>query len=107
VDVTSLGTSINHTLNTLKIYFRRSDSFAEGAIHLTKFLQDSKDGFLENVDKEETIHKHDLLYILIDDEKMSQLMETCIDGSFKSCIQITRNYVLRENNTKHWIERFF
>jgi hypothetical protein len=51
VDVTSLGITINHTLNTLKIYFFGPDYFAEDAVHLIKFLKDSKDSFLENVDK--------------------------------------------------------
>jgi hypothetical protein len=93
VDVTLLGIAIDHTLNTLKRYFCRTYYFAEGVVHLTKFLKDSKDGFLENVEKEETIHRHDLLYIPIHNEKMSQPMATCIDGSLESCIQLTRNYV--------------
>ena len=51
VVVTSLGIAIEHTLNTLKRCFSRPNSFAEGAIHLTKFFKDSKDGFIESVDK--------------------------------------------------------
>ena len=86
VDVTSLGIAIDHTLNSLKRYFCKSDSFAEGAVHLTKFLKDSKDGFLENVDKEGNTHRHDLLYIPIHDEQLQQPMATCIDGSLQSCI---------------------
>jgi hypothetical protein len=93
VDAMSLGITIDHTLNTLKICFCRPDSFAEGATHLTKFLKDSKDGFIESVDKEETIHRHDLLYIPIHADQMTQPMETCIDGSLESCIQLTINYV--------------
>ena len=57
VDVTFLGISINHALNTLKRYFCILNYFVEGVSHLTKFLKDSKDGFLENVDKEGTIHR--------------------------------------------------
>ena len=60
VDVTTLGITIDHTLNTLKRNFCRPDSFADGAMHLSKFLEDSRDGFLENVDKEGITHRDDL-----------------------------------------------
>ena len=93
VDVTSHGIAIDHTLNTLKRNFCRSNSFAEGTIHLSKFLKDSTNGFLQNVEKEETTHKHDLLYIPIHDEEMSQPMVTSIDGSLEICKWLTRNYV--------------
>ena len=93
VDVTSLGIDIDHTLNTLKRNFCRSNSFAEGTIHLSKFLKDSKNGFLQNVDKEGTTHRHDLLYIPFQDEQISQPMVTYINESLESCKQITRNYV--------------
>ena len=63
VDVTTLGIAIDHIWNTLKRYFCRPDSFADGAMHLSKFLEDSRDGFLENVDKEGITHIHDLFYI--------------------------------------------
>ena len=93
IDVTTLGITIDHTLNTLKRYFCRPDSFADGATYLSKFLEDSRDGFLESIDKEGITHRHDLLYIPIPDEHMSQPMATRIDGSLDSCIQLTRNYV--------------
>jgi len=51
VDITYLVITIDHTLNTLKICFCKPNSSAEGAVHLTKFLKDSKDGFIESVDK--------------------------------------------------------
>ena len=91
--VMSLGIAIDHTLNTLQRYFCRPYSFAEGAMHLTKFLEDSKDIFLKNIDKEGTTHRCDLLYIPMQDEKMPQPMTTCINGSMECCIQLTRNYV--------------
>jgi len=93
VDVTFLGIPINHALNTLKRYFCILNSFVEGVLHLTKFLKDSKDGFLENFDKEGNTHRHDFLYISIHDEQLSQPMVACTEGSLQSCIQLTRNYV--------------
>ena len=47
VYVTSLGIAIDHTLNTIHRYLCSPYSFAKGAVHLTKFLENSKDGFLE------------------------------------------------------------
>jgi len=76
-----------------KRYFCILNSFVEGVLHLTKFLKDSKDGFLENVDKEGNTHRHDFLYISIHDEQLSQPMVACTEGSLQSCIQLTRNYV--------------
>ena len=46
VDVTSLGIAIDHALSTLKRYFCRPDTIAEGVVHLTKFMKDYKYGFL-------------------------------------------------------------
>jgi hypothetical protein len=86
VDVTLFGITIDHILNILKKYLCMPNSFVEGAVHLTKLLEDSKDGFLENVDKEETIHRHVLLHITIQDKEMSQPMLNCIDGSFENYI---------------------
>ena len=65
VDVTTFGIVIDHVLNILKRYFCGPYSFADGATHLSKFFKDFGHGFLENVDKEEITHKHDLLYIPI------------------------------------------
>jgi hypothetical protein len=93
VYVTSLGMAIDHTLNTLKRHFCRLASSANGVVHLSKFLEDFKDGFLENVDKERNKHRHYLLYIPIQDEHVSQPMVACINGSLESHIQLARNYV--------------
>ena len=68
VDVTPLRIAIDHTLNTLKTNFCRSNSFAEGTIHLSKFFKDSTIGFLQNIDKEGTTHIHALFYKIIQDE---------------------------------------
>ena len=65
MNVTLLGIAIDHTLNSLQIYLCSSDSFARGAVHLTKILEDLKDGFLKNIDKEGTINGHGLLCIPI------------------------------------------
>jgi hypothetical protein len=89
VDITLLGITIDHALYPLKRYFCKPNSFTEGSVHITKFLKDSKDGFLENIDKEGTIHRNNLSYIPIHDDKMARPMETCIDVSLESCIQLT------------------
>jgi hypothetical protein len=60
VDVTSLGETIDVTINTLKMWFLRSDTFADGTCYLSKFLDASKFGYLEILDKEGLVHRHEL-----------------------------------------------
>ena len=48
--------------------------------------------FSKKIDKGGTTHRHEFLYIPIQHEQMPQPMETFINGSLESCIQLTRNY---------------
>ena len=65
LDVTSLGTTIDGTINTLKKWFLTSDTFADGTCYLAKFLGASKFGYLEICDKEGLVHKHEFRFVAI------------------------------------------
>ena len=60
VDGTSLGAAIDVTINTLRRWFLRNDTFADGTCYLSKFLGASKFGYLEICDKEGLVHQHEL-----------------------------------------------
>ena len=60
VDVTSLGEAIDVMINTLRRWFLRNDTFADGTCYLSKFLDDSKFGYLEICDNEGLVHRHEL-----------------------------------------------
>lgn len=60
VDATSLGASIDITINTLSRWFMRSDAFSNGTCYLSKLLDAYKYGYLEITDKEGIVHRHEL-----------------------------------------------
>jgi hypothetical protein len=99
IDVSSLGAAIDVTVNTLKRWFLRSDTFADGTCYLSKFIDASKFGFLEICDKEGLVHKHELRFVAIphayDDcvDIQKQSWKPCIEGSIESCKQLAKDYV--------------
>ena len=98
VDVTSLGAAIDVTINTLKRWFLRSDTFADGTSYLSKFLDASKFGYLEICDKEGLVHRHELRFVAIphahgDYLDAQQSWKPCIEGSVESCKQLAKDYV--------------
>ena len=58
VDVSYLGEAIDVTIKTLRRWFLRNDTFADGTCYLYKFLDASKFGYLEIYDKEGLVHRH-------------------------------------------------
>ncbi|XP_057858696.1 uncharacterized protein LOC131067628 [Cryptomeria japonica] len=99
VDVTSLGATVDVTINTLSRWFLRSDTFADGTCYLSKFLDASKFGYLEITDKEGFIHRHELRFVAIPHAQADyvhtqrQTWMPRFDGSLESCKQLAREYI--------------
>ena len=99
VDVTSLGASIDVTINTLKRWFLRSDTFVDNTSYLSKFLDASKFGYLEICDKEGLVHRHELQFVAIPHAHgdyvgtQKQSWKPCIEGSLESCKELAKDYV--------------
>lgn len=64
IDITNLGMSLEVTISTSTRWFLREETFVEGIMYLSKFLVDSKDGYIEiKNEKGEINHKHQLLFV--------------------------------------------